>query len=179
MELHGRARLVMSGAGSCNVLETDTSYEEYKANHGAPMDVWRLDFSVRNGSGRWLDHLIAHFKIDIGMAGLHELERPGRGATPRPQPGGTPDGHDGRVGGHDRQDSRIRPQRRGAGSDPDRHGVLHRASRRPGSAVLELVDGFRLRWPRRRRRAQDRRPRRSKRRRRPPRSRRTCSGSRS
>ena len=35
VELHGRARLVMSGAGSCNVLETDTSYEEYKANHGA------------------------------------------------------------------------------------------------------------------------------------------------
>ena len=64
VELHGRARLVMSGAGSCNVLETDTSYEEYKANHGAPMDVWRLDFSVRNGSGRWLDHLIAHFGID-------------------------------------------------------------------------------------------------------------------
>ena len=64
VELHGRARLVMSGAGSCNVLETDTSYEEYKANHGAPMDVWRLDFSVRNGSGRWLDHLIARFEID-------------------------------------------------------------------------------------------------------------------
>ena len=64
VELHGRARLVMSGAGSCNVLETDTSYEEYKANHGAPMDIWRLDFSVRNGSGRWLDHLIARFEID-------------------------------------------------------------------------------------------------------------------
>ena len=64
VELHGTARRVMSGAGSCNVLETDTSYEAYKANHGAPMDVWRLDFSVRNRSGRWLDHLIAHFGID-------------------------------------------------------------------------------------------------------------------
>ena len=52
VELHGRARRVMSGAGSCNVLETDTSYEAYKTNHGAPMDVWRLDFSVRNRSGR-------------------------------------------------------------------------------------------------------------------------------
>ena len=28
------------------------------------MDVWRLDFSVRNGSGRWLDHLIARFQIE-------------------------------------------------------------------------------------------------------------------
>ena len=64
VELHGTARLVISGAGTCNVLETDTSYEKIKANHGAPMDVWRLDFSVRNGSGRWLDHLIARFEID-------------------------------------------------------------------------------------------------------------------
>ena len=38
--------------------------QEKKANHGAPMDIWRLDFSVRNGSGRWLDHLIARFQID-------------------------------------------------------------------------------------------------------------------
>ena len=64
IELSGTVRLVMSGAGTCNVLETDTSYEEKKANHGAPMDIWRLDFSVRNGSGRWLDHLIARFQID-------------------------------------------------------------------------------------------------------------------
>ena len=28
------------------------------------MDIWRLDFSVRNGSGRWLDHLIAPFQIE-------------------------------------------------------------------------------------------------------------------
>ena len=64
VELHGTAQLVIPGAGTCNALETDTSYEMIKANHGAPMDVWRLDFSVRNGSGRWLDHLIARFKID-------------------------------------------------------------------------------------------------------------------
>ena len=84
IELQGTARLVMSEAGSCNVLETDTSYEEKKANHGASMDVWRLDFSVRNGSGRWLDHLIARFEIDSewpdctnwsdpGIAQLREL----------------------------------------------------------------------------------------------------------
>ena len=64
IELRGTAQLVMSGGGTCNVLESDTSYEEKKANHGAPMDVWRLDFSVRNGSGRWLDHLIGRFQID-------------------------------------------------------------------------------------------------------------------
>ena len=64
IELRGDAQLVMSGGGTCNVLESDTSYESKKENHGAPMDVWRLDFSVRNRSGRWLDHLIARFQIE-------------------------------------------------------------------------------------------------------------------
>ena len=64
VELLGEAQLVMSGGGTCNVLESDTAYEAKKENHGAPMDIWRLDFSVRNGSGRWLDHLIARFQID-------------------------------------------------------------------------------------------------------------------
>ena len=64
IELRGNSQLAMSGGGTCNVLESDTSYEERKKNHGAPMDIWRLDFSVRNGSGRWLDHLIATFSVD-------------------------------------------------------------------------------------------------------------------
>ena len=64
VELRGNAQLVLSGGGTCNVFESDTSYEERKGNHGAPMDIWRLDFSVHNGSGRWLDHLIARFQID-------------------------------------------------------------------------------------------------------------------
>ena len=64
VELHGRAWRVMPGTGTCNVLETDTSYETKKDNHGATMDVWRLDFSVRNGSGRWLDHLIARYEVE-------------------------------------------------------------------------------------------------------------------
>ena len=64
VELRGEAQLVMSGGGTCNVLEADTSYEARKENHGAPMDIWRLDFTVGNGSGRWLDHLIARFQID-------------------------------------------------------------------------------------------------------------------
>ena len=54
----------MAGGGTCNVLESDTSYEARKENHGASMDIWRLEFSVRNGSGRWLDHLIARYQID-------------------------------------------------------------------------------------------------------------------
>ena len=64
IELRGEAQLVMSGGGTCNVLESDTAFEAKKENHGAPMDIWRLDFSVRNGSGRWLDHLIARFQIE-------------------------------------------------------------------------------------------------------------------
>ena len=63
IQLQGTAQIVQSGGGTCNVLESDTDFEERQANHGAPMDIWRLDFSVRNGSSRWLDHLIAIFQI--------------------------------------------------------------------------------------------------------------------
>ena len=64
VELRGTEQLVQSGGGTCRVLESDTSYEARKDNHGAPMDIWRLDFTVRNGSGRWLAHLIARFQIE-------------------------------------------------------------------------------------------------------------------
>ena len=64
IELHGTSQVVGYAAGTCNVLETDTLYEEKKANHDAPMDIWRLDFSVHNRSGKWLDHLIARYEID-------------------------------------------------------------------------------------------------------------------
>ena len=64
VELLEEAQLVMSGGGTCNVLESDTAYEARRENDGAPMDIWQLDFSVRNGSGRWLDHLIARFQIE-------------------------------------------------------------------------------------------------------------------
>ena len=64
VELRGVTQLALSGGGTCNVLESDTSYEARKENHGAPMDIWRLDFSVHNRSGRWLDHLIARFQIE-------------------------------------------------------------------------------------------------------------------
>ena len=67
IELHGTARVVTYEASLCNVLEashTEAEYERIKANHGQPLDVWQLDFSVYNGSGRWLDHLIARYGIE-------------------------------------------------------------------------------------------------------------------
>ena len=76
VELHGTARLVASRTSTCNVLESDTSYEEKKANHGAPMDVWRLDFSVHNRTGRWLDHLIAQYEIASQWPACTNWSRP-------------------------------------------------------------------------------------------------------
>ena len=79
IELHGEAQLVMSGGGTCNVLESDTSYEAKKEHQGAPMDIWRLDFSVRNGSGRWLDHLIARYQIESAWPDCTNWDGPDAG----------------------------------------------------------------------------------------------------
>ena len=84
IELLGTAQLVMSGGGTCNVLESDTGYEAKKGNHGAPMDIWRLDFSVRNGSGRWLDHLIARFQIDSAWPDCTNWDGPDAGRFAQP-----------------------------------------------------------------------------------------------
>ena len=80
IELHGAVQLVMSGGGTCNVLESDTSYEARKGNHGASMDIWRLDFSVLNGSGRWLDHLIARYQIESKWPECTNWDGPEAGA---------------------------------------------------------------------------------------------------
>ena len=67
IELHSTARVVTYEASLCNVLEashTEAEYERIKASHGQPLDVCQLDFSVDNGSGRWLDHLIARYGIE-------------------------------------------------------------------------------------------------------------------
>ena len=80
IELRGNSQLVLSGGGTCNVLESDTSYEERKQNHGAPMDIWRLDFSVHNGSGRWLDHLIARYGIESEWPECTNWDGPDAGA---------------------------------------------------------------------------------------------------
>ena len=82
IELHGNARLVVAGGGTCNVLEADTSHEARKANHGAPMDIWRLDFTVRNGSGRWLDHLIARYRIESAWPECTNWEGPDAAGQP-------------------------------------------------------------------------------------------------
>ena len=83
IELRGTAHLVLPGGGTCNVLESDTSYEERKQHHGAPMDIWRLDFSVHNGSGRWLDHVIARYGIEAEWPECTNWDGPDAGAFPR------------------------------------------------------------------------------------------------
>ena len=37
IELRGEAELVMSGGGTCNVLESDTAYEDKRASHDHDM----------------------------------------------------------------------------------------------------------------------------------------------
>lgn len=66
IQLRGMARLVEVGAGTCNVSEereSAASFEEKRPNHGQSVDVWQLDFSVYNGSHRWLNHLVADYRI--------------------------------------------------------------------------------------------------------------------
>ena len=81
IELRGEAQRVMSGGGTCNVLESDTAFEAKKANHGAPMNIWRLDFSVRNTTGRWLDHLVARFQIDSVWPDCANWDGPDAGSS--------------------------------------------------------------------------------------------------
>ena len=67
VELRGTARVVAFAASTCSVNETQetpASYEQRKDNHGQPIDIWQLDFSVYNGSGKALDHLIALYGIE-------------------------------------------------------------------------------------------------------------------
>ena len=67
IKLEGTVRMVTRGAGVCQVLESHhppDGYEGMKANHGQPLDVWQLDFTAHNGSGRSLAYLTAHLKID-------------------------------------------------------------------------------------------------------------------
>ena len=67
IELRGTARVLTYGAATCHVLEEKYSavdYERLKDNEGQPLDLWQLDFSVYNGSGKALDHLIARYRIE-------------------------------------------------------------------------------------------------------------------
>jgi len=67
IELRGSARILEYAAGTCRVREqnhSDDEFERIKGNEGKPVDIWELVFSVHNGSGRWLDHLIARYGIE-------------------------------------------------------------------------------------------------------------------
>ena len=58
----GAIRMVASEAAVCNVLEghhREPVYQRLKANHGQALNLWRVDISVRNESGRWIDSLRA------------------------------------------------------------------------------------------------------------------------
>ena len=64
--LEGTVRIETREDAVCQVLPEQhpaEMYERMKANHGRPLHVWRLDFTARNGSGRRLEHLAAHFSI--------------------------------------------------------------------------------------------------------------------
>ncbi len=65
IQLLGSARVVAYGAATCEIREgfegDDKAWDP--ANRGQPLDVWQLDFSIYNGSGKWLDHLIARYNI--------------------------------------------------------------------------------------------------------------------
>ena len=58
----GTIRQAVSEAAVCNVLEekyTEQEYEKLKANHGRPLDLWQVDFTVRNESSREIEYLRA------------------------------------------------------------------------------------------------------------------------
>ena len=66
ISLRGTAQVLEYGAATCRVLEANHSTEEYerlRVNDGKPLNLWRLEFSVHNGSGKDLDHLVAMYSI--------------------------------------------------------------------------------------------------------------------
>ena len=67
IELRGVARVVAYGAATCHIRDINHSEEEYerlKVNEGKLLDLWQMDFSVYNGSGKGLDHLIALYGVE-------------------------------------------------------------------------------------------------------------------
>ena len=66
VSLRGTVRLLQGNAATCNVNEENEQdrYEELRVNQGQPLHLWELEFSVYNGSGRDLDHLVAFYGIE-------------------------------------------------------------------------------------------------------------------
>ena len=62
----GTLRKVVAQAAVCNVLEqnhTPDEYERLKSNQGQPLDLWQVDFAVRNESGREIEYLRASRRV--------------------------------------------------------------------------------------------------------------------
>ncbi len=86
IQLRGSARVVAYGAATCEIREgfagDDKAWDP--ANRGQPLDVWQLDFSVYNGSGKWLDHLIARYNIESEWPPCSSWDGPRAGAVEGP-----------------------------------------------------------------------------------------------
>ena len=64
ISLRGTVRLLQGEAATCNVVQAnEPNYDAMRANQDQPLHLWELEFSVFNGSGRALDHLIAYYDI--------------------------------------------------------------------------------------------------------------------
>lgn len=65
LSLRGTVRLLQGNAATCNVIAENEqgNYEARRANQDQPLHLWELEFSVFNGSGRALDHLVAYYDI--------------------------------------------------------------------------------------------------------------------
>ena len=65
ISLRGTVRLLQGNAATCNVIAENEqgNYEAMRVNQDQPLHLWELEFSVFNGSGRALDHLIAYYGI--------------------------------------------------------------------------------------------------------------------
>ena len=91
-----------------------------------------VDFSVRNGSGRWLDHLIARYQIDSEWPDCTNWDGPGVRPVPTPAEWADSIGF-------------IQESGRNVVA-PDQTLTQTKffivLERRPGAAVLELVHGF-------------------------------------
>ena len=85
IELRGVARVVAYGAATCHIRDINHSEEEYerlKVNEGKPLNLWQMDFSVYNGSGKGLDHLIALYGVEAPWPPCtHWSDNPGVSTT--------------------------------------------------------------------------------------------------
>ena len=89
----GTIRQAVTAAAVCNVREENHPpdvYERLKANQGQPLHLWRVDFIVRNESGRELDYLRATSWVEVQHPPCTNWsgEGPGGGPVlPEPEPG--------------------------------------------------------------------------------------------